>query len=207
MSNGSCLQTGLEPILAHIVVGQSRSSAAKPPPSCEAIATTMPPRALSQVDSGASSVRFCGFACRCPECCKMEEVSSSGGEAMVDATSNPPVALEEANDAGSDSCSAEAFENLTSVPAARGAVARLLKRPSSSSIVDREAPKVKIVTRANPPEQYIMLNGKWLVGCSAKACASYQAVIEELTEVVKEGTVATKPQAKEWLKRAIAEHT
>ena len=197
MSSGSYLQAGLEPILAHIDVPElapSSSSAPPPPPSSS--------RMLEAMDSGASSVRFCGFACRCPSCVEAENVVSSASDP------DPGVPAPE-ND--SDSCSADAYANLTSVPAERGKVANILRKPAASSSQDpkdAQRPKVKVnvVNRVSPPEQYIMFDGKHLVGCSAKQCGAYKEVIGELVQLLQGGQAFSKKEAKEWLKAAIQAH-
>ena len=54
---------------------------------------------------------------------------------------------------------------------------------------------LKIVTRHNPESKqsaYIMLNGKYLVGCSKKQCPSYLQLMETIISKIEEGTLAAE---------------
>ena len=101
-----------------------------------------------------------------------------------------------------------AEENLAAVPAARGALKKLLKRPA---VADAALPcdgSVKLYLRKAPfKEAYIMKNKKFLVGCSEKRSIDYENIIKCIFEKVQLGEIDTKEQAKTDLLKQITSDT
>ena len=79
-------------------------------------------------------------------------------------------------------------------------MARVLKKRKATPEID-----IKIVTRRSRSEQYILLNKKYLVGCSAKASPRYQSILEDLAELLKQGNMFTNAEAREFVASATNE--
>ena len=62
--------------------------------------------------------------------------------------------------------------------------------------VKKEKKPAHLVKRSDVPEAYIMLNGKYLVGSSAKQSPKYLVFLGALVDLCNEGTIASKEQAK-----------
>ena len=83
-----------------------------------------------------------------------------------------------------------------------GEVARLFKKPAAPEV--GSGINVKIVTRTSPATQYIMLNNKYLGGCTLKGSPSYQDIVGELATLLKSGQVFTNLEARGFIANAIA---
>lgn len=129
--------------------------ASSPEQSCSSMLEVIEPpqkKILLQHNSAesqsSSSVQFCSAFCRCPECRDADGMESD--------------------------TSIAAAETTQSVPAARGAIKQILKRPSQQE--KPGAMKIDVTDRHTPgkEESYIRLDGKYLIGLSAKKASTLQ---------------------------------
>ena len=165
----------------------------------EAMPIAGPPahrRRLEKQASSASSVVFCGAHCRCPDCFQPPLV------ALQDEEQSGP-ALEEQSSASEAAYATDhavpaqrgavkkllkrPAQALHPVPAESGAVKKLWKRPAQSNLKKQQGAgelKVSVVRRNTEGKQeaYIMVNNKYVVGLTTRRCASYVEVMERFTK-------------------------
>ena len=186
--------------LVGMISDDSGSSAAVAPQPAPALAAPPPaPEPLPLADTGrrqlvahdstGSSVQFCGLKCRCSDCRAME-------------------APEDIDSA--DSVSEDAKGVVESVPAARGAVREVLKRPGAmikrpaGADSPRPGPRVSVARRLKGPylEAYIVLDNKFFVSQSFKKRIDYLTHIDKLAAMLRAGdqidNAAARAMLMEW---------
>ena len=107
-SGSGSLAFGLEAVLAHVKLDESRKAKPKRTSFVAVSETTLVRRNLQAQPSDTSSVVFCGSCCQCPTC-------------------RAPINLDSGEDNDEDSVDAEATSVDQSVPAVRGMVAKICK--------------------------------------------------------------------------------
>jgi len=170
----------------------SSSSASAPPDQLVPLPqpSVGPPRALRAQVSNASSasVKFCAAYCKCPDCYTppLVDLEESSSGASLDPSSD--------SDASSVAVIEEqAGDGVAAADPPAPKRPRTLKRPSAHS-----GGGVQVVYRKNPLHKrcaYILKDGKYWVGLSAKQHANYGPLIELIAKEVREGKIVDKASA------------
>ena len=160
------------------------SPAPAPAPAPQPIADRPRTRVLSAIPS----IEFCGAFCRCSGC--------RAKEAPIIVEASQPE-----SQPGSP-CSAAAASNSEHVPAKRGSVKAILKKPAAEPVQHKRAAaaktSVKVVERKNPPEKaeaYVMLGGIYVVGCTRKRDSRYLEHVRLVASELESGALAGKAEA------------
>jgi hypothetical protein len=195
--------------LMDLVVVRSRNE----PPSTIARARSLKISiATPEPSSDESALICCGFSCKCDDCkptadvvTVLESPSDCESETSVAARANcehvpasrggQKRAAEKKDD--DEEPAAKPKKPKTASAKKKPAAKPKPKPPAAEQPAEQPAEQaaldLKIVTRNRPEDKrecYIMKNGKFLVACKEKACASYKAVIAKLVEEMHDGTLA-----------------
>ena len=136
--------------------------------------------------STTSSLVLCSINCNCPDC-------------------QVPV---EIDDSDKSEASELAEENVAAVPAARGVLTQVLKRPVVADASQHCDGSVKLYLRKKPfKEAYLMKNKKLLVGCSDKRSSNFENIIKGIFKKVQLGEIDTQEQAEHTLLKHISSVT
>ena len=122
--------------------------------------------------------------------------------------------MSSASEESQDSISKEAQEADKVVPAIRGVVKRMCKKPGATDVPGQQVqarPKasptnIKMVKRTSPPEAYLAKDGKHLIGLSAKRSADYIDILNTLAGEAETQDLS-KVSAKVRLEELLAEQS
>ena len=131
---------------------------------------------------------LCGASCQCPDCRQAIVVPASPSPEVT------PGDIEE-----------EARNCVDSVPAGKGAVARICRRPAAAHAKNVSIRKVSCVRRGDGTGAYILLEGHHLVACSSKKSEHYHDIMKQMHDEVLAGAISTKTEAKARLEQLVAE--